>query len=230
MVVGGSSGVGAAIAARLSQDHQVSVLARRTDRVPNMPNLAPYSCDVTDGPAIGDIVKAAVADHGKLRILVYCAGQQLIKPLRAVSADDTARIISVNLTAAVIFGGLFASPRLSENDAVFCAISSIAAHRPEPAIIPYAAAKAGVEALVKGLARECAPRRAVAVAPGWLDTEMTQGYGSVYNEAFRERLETASPRGIATVDEVADLALFLTSDRASRITGQVVTIDGGASL
>lgn len=232
LIIGASSGIGAALAKRLAGDHQLSLLARRVDRIEALvgDNGTAYSCDVANSEQLSDRIKTAVAAHGKIDRLVYCAGRQLIKPLRAVSAADMADVVSVNLTGALVSAAAFASPRNAHADSVFCAISSIAAQRPEPGILAYSAAKAGLDALVHGLARECAPKRAVAIAPGWLDTEMTQAQPHVYNDEFRERLAASTPRGIATVDEVVDLAIFLMSDAARSITGQTITIDAGASL
>ena len=157
-------------------------------------------------------------------------GLQSIKPIRGLKVTDIQDVVTANLTAAIVFARLFASQRVSESEAVFCAISSIAAQRPEPGIVTYSVAKAGLEALVKGMSRECGPRRAVGVAPGWLDTEMTQSFPNIYNEAFRERLASEAPRGIATIESVSDMVLYLMSDQCCHITGQIITIDGGASL
>lgn len=232
LIVGASSGIGAALAARLVADHHVSLLARRVDRLDALagPHVTAYPSDVADGVGLSETIKAAVAAHGKIDRFIYCAGRQLIKPLRAASAADITDVVNVNLTGALISAGAFASPRNAHADSVFCAISSIAAQRPEPGILAYSAAKAGLDALVHGLARECAPKRAVAIAPGWLDTEMTQAQPHVYNDEFREKLAASTPRGIATVDEVVVLAMFLMSDAARSITGQTVTVDAGASL
>ncbi len=232
LIVGASSGIGAALAQKLAATHHLSLIARRTDRLDVLASTdaTTYPCDVTDSEQLVDTIKAAVGASGKIDRLVYCAGRQLIKPIRAVSAADMADVVNVNLTAALVAAGAFASPRNTHPEAVFCVISSIAAQRPEPGILAYSAAKAGLDALVRGLARECAPKRVVAIAPGWLDTEMTRSQPNVYNDAFRERLAASAPRGIATVEEVVDLALFLMSDAARSITGQTITIDGGASL
>ncbi|MFZ6864530.1 SDR family NAD(P)-dependent oxidoreductase [Undibacterium sp. Ji67W] len=232
LVVGASSGIGYAMAQRLSETHRVTALARRTDRLASLVEMGVSAvyCDVADLDSIAAIVEQSVATNGKVSALIYCAGLQMIRPMRTVKVTDIRQVIDVNLSAALVFGQLMASQRISEAQAVYCAVSSISAQRPEPAIIPYAVAKAGIEAMIKGLARELAPRRAIGVAPGWLDTEMTQSFKQIYNDAFKEQLMKKSPTGIATVDAVADLIEFLISPKAAFITGQIITIDGGASL
>ena len=234
LIVGASSGIGAALAHRLAADHHVSLLARRAERLDVLAKdhstASAYACNAADSEQLIETIKAAVAANGKIDRFVYCAGRQLIKPLRATSTAEIADVVGVNLTGALVSAAAFASPRLTHAESIFCVISWIAAERPEPGIVAYSVAKAGLDALVHGVARECAPRRAVAIAPGWLDTEMTQGQPHVYNAEFREKLAASTPRGIATVDEVVDLALFLMSGAARSITGQTVTIDAGASL
>ncbi|MBR0642197.1 SDR family oxidoreductase [Roseomonas hellenica] len=232
LIVGASSGVGYALAERLSASYRVTALARRIERLQPLEavGVRALRCDVSEPDQIASTLDEAVAAGGKITCLVYCAGLQSIKPMRMLRDADIRNVIDVNLTGALTFGRLMASQRVSEPESVFCAVSSIAAHRPEPAIVPYAVAKAGLEALIKGMARELAPRRAVGVAPGWLDTDMTRGFEKVYNTAFKENLARVSPRGIVTVEAVVDLVEFLVSPRAGFITGQIVTIDGGASL
>lgn len=232
LIVGASSGIGASVASRMLDTHQVTALARRIDRLELLQAAGAdvRFCDVADFESIPTVVEAAVAAQGKIDCLIYCAGVQMIKPMRSLKTNDIESVITVNLTAALVFARLIASQRISSSDSVFCAVSSIAAHRPEPAIIPYSVAKAGLEAMIKGMARELAPRRAVGVAPGWLETEMTGAFKAVYSETFKEELAKKAPRGIATVDAVTDLIEFLVSPKAGYITGQIVTIDGGASL
>ena len=232
LVVGASSGIGYAVAERLISTHEVTALARRTELLSPLVERGAVAmgCDVADLESIGPILDEAVQARGKIAGLIYCAGVQQIKPIRLAANEDIRRAIDVNLTAALVFARHFAGQRVSDAGSAFCAISSVAAQRPEPAIVPYAVAKAGLEAMIKGLARELAPRRIIGVAPGWLDTPMTRAFKKVYNDRFKEELAKTSPRGIATVDAVVDLIEFLLSPRAAYITGQIVTIEGGASL
>lgn len=232
LVVGASSGIGRAVAERFAQQGAVTALARRTDRLAELAaaGIATIAADVTDLAAIGGVLQAAVAERGPLTGLVYCAGVQIIKPMRSLGVDEVERLYRTNLVAPTLFAAAFGSARISTRDAVFCAVSSVAAQRPEPAIVPYSASKAGLDALIRGLARELAPRRAVAVAPGWLDTEMTQAHARMYGAEFKEALEKRSPAGAATVESVVEAIAFLMSPQARHVTGEILRVDGGATL
>lgn len=233
LVVGASSGIGRAVAERLAAGGaQVTALARRADRLAELAaaGIGTVAADVTDLSGIAGVVQAAVAERGLLTGLVYCAGMQVIKPMRSLTVEETDRLYRVNLVAPTLFAAAFASARVSTRDGVFCAVSSVAALRPEPAIVPYSASKAGLDALIKGLARELAPRRAVGVAPGWLDTEMTQAHARFYGAEFKEGLEKRSPAGAATVESVVEAIAFLMSPRARHVTGEILRVDGGAVL
>jgi gluconate 5-dehydrogenase len=232
LVVGASSGIGRAVAERFAKQGAVTALARRTDRLAELAaaGIATIAADVTDLAAIGGVLQAAVAERGPLTGLVYCAGVQIIKPMRSLGVAEVERLYKTNLVAPTLFAAAFGSARISTRDAVFCAVSSVAAQRPEPAIVPYSASKAGLDALIRGLARELAPRRAVAVAPGWLDTEMTQAHARMYGAEFKEALEKRSPAGAATVESVVEAIAFLMSPQARHVTGEILRVDGGATL
>jgi NAD(P)-dependent dehydrogenase (short-subunit alcohol dehydrogenase family) len=187
-------------------------------------------CDATNLVALEAEINAAVSRSGPISALVYCAGAQLIKPLRSLKATDISVVLEINLLVPIFLAKIFASQKVSKSDSVFCAVSSVAALRPEPGIVAYSAAKAGLSALIKGMAKELGHRRAVGVAPGWLDSEMTQSYKYIYNDDFRDALTRRSPAGVATVDSVVDVIQFLLSDKAQHVTGEIITVDGGAAL
>lgn len=232
LVVGGSSGIGRAVAERFAKGAQVTVLARRADRLAELASAGIFTitADASDLPSIGDLLQKVVSERGILSGLVYCAGSQLLKPLRSCTHDEVEQIYRINLVAPTLFAAAFASARISSKDSVFCAVTSVAAQRPEPALVTYAASKAGLETIIRGMAREIAPRRAVGVAPGWLDTEMTQVHARIYGSEFKETLQKRSPAGAPTVASVVDAVQFLMSAQAKHITGEILRVDGGAAL
>lgn len=231
-VVGGTGGIGLAIARQLVSSSNVTIMGRRLSLFAGLEGEG-FGCvelDVLQLDRIKPSLEAAVGQHGPLSALVYCAGKQEIRPLRMSQAADMAALVTVNLTAAMVCAGLFASNRVSLPSGVFCAISSTAAGRAEGGIVPYAATKAGLNALIRGMAREAAPRRAVAVAPGWIETDMTRSFPRLYTEEFKEKLAKATPLGLTPIEAVVQAVEFLLSPRAAHITGEVITVDGGASL
>lgn len=230
LIVGASSGIGYAAAEHfLSRGDAVTAIARRQDRLDPLlkQGARAVALDVTDFDALGEAMKAAAAEVGLFDTIIFCAGMQQIKPLRMTKSADLQAMIDINLTAPLVVGGLFASKKIAALDATYCLVSSIAGSRPEPGIVGYAATKAALDNAIRGMARELGPRRVVGVAPGWLDTEMTQASSSIYNQTFRERLEKDSPTGIASVDHVVACIDFLVSAPARAITGEIVRVDGG---
>lgn len=232
LVIGASSGIGEALSHSLLTDHRVSVVARRAERLATLVHAgaSAFPGDVSDLDSIAPLIAAAVACNGPVDALIYCAGAQLVKPLRSTTAADLQRMFTVNLVAPAVIAAQFANRRVSSDKATFCVVASVAGQRPEPGIVAYGAAKAGLINMVGGMARELGPRRVVGVSPGWIDTEMTQAYRHLYNDAFREQLAKNSPAGPASIDAVVDTIRFLLSPAARAITGEVIRVDGGAAI
>ncbi len=232
-IIGGTSGIGLEIAKRLLLSCKVSSFGRRIEKLNGMKsaceNLYIQYIDVQNDSSVQQGLESGVANFGKFDALIYCAGLQIIKPHRMLKIDDIDSLFNVNLRGALVASKLFCSSKFSGSDAVMCFVSSVAAEKPEAGIVAYSAMKAGLNALTKGLARESAPRRFVAVAPGWLDTEMTQKQ-PLYTPSYIEELRKRSPLGLTSVHNVVDAVEFLISKRASSITGEVLRIDGGAFL
>ena len=233
LIIGGSSGIGEKLVLKFAKQESVSVIARRIDKLKALEstNSNIFSCpgDATSLDNLKKSIDSCVEHFGKVDRLIYCAGKQVIKPHRLLNDEDINSLIGVNLKGAIYASKIFLSSKISEKHSVFCAISSIASVKPEPGIVAYSAMKAALDAMIKGLAKESAPRRFVGIAPGWLDTEMTQNQ-TIYNEGFRNELEKNSPLGLTGLSDIEDAVEFLTGNNANSITGVILSVDSGSSL
>ena len=233
LIIGGSSGIGEKLAFKFAKQESVSVIARRIDKLKALEstNSNIFSCpgDATSLDNLKKSIDSCVDYFGKVDRLIYCAGKQVIKPHRLLNDEDINSLIDVNLKGAIYASKIFLSSKISEKHAVFCAISSIASIKPEPGIVVYSAMKAALDAMIKGLAKESAPRRFVGVAPGWLDTEMTQSQ-QIYNDNFKIELEKKSPLGLTQVSDIVNAVEFLTCKEATSVTGTILVVDSGSLL
>ena len=210
----------------------VTAFARREERLKilNEFGIQTKSVDVNDHIKFKESVEELVTNNGKITHAIYCSGIQKIKPLRSFIYEDIQQIFQTNLIGPTFFGSLMASKKISTKESVYCIVSSIAANKPEPGIVPYSVSKAGLDTLIKGMALELAPRRFVAVAPGWLSTEMTKEYSHIFNEEYVEKLDKKTPLGIVNISSIVNSIEFLISNNAKHITGQTLIVDGGSSL
>ena len=232
MVVGSTSAIGSCLINRLKDRFKISALGRREQNLSGLDDrcIKSFTFDALSTDSIEQAFTGAVNHFGKVSLFIYCAGVQLIKPIRNLTSEEIDSLIRVNLSCPLIFSSLLASKKYSELDSVLCFISSIAGKKPEPGIALYSASKAAIDSLVSSLAIEMRPRRVVGVAPGWLDTPMTKKYDNIYTPEYIKSLKEKSPLGLATVENVVDAVEFLFSEKAKLITGQVITVDGGASI
>lgn len=182
--------------------------------------------DGTDADAIQDFAGAAVRRHRRIDVLVNNAavGLEGLLTLTSPAAIDAA--LRTNLTLPILLARACLKPMLARRDGVVVNLSSINALRGQTGVAVYGAAKAALDGLTRGLAREVGPAgvRVVSVAPGYFDSDMTAGIGPDQ----RRRIERRTPLGrLGSMEDVLGVVRFLTSPAASFITGQTITVDGG---
>jgi len=230
LVTGGSRGIGRAIAVELARAGATVTLSYRSgkdeaEEVARETGGRAVQADVSDPGQAKELVGAA----GDLDILVNNAGVTRDGLLARMSEEDWSDVIETNL------GGVFHTCRaavrgmMKRRAGSIVNISSIVGLHGNPGQTNYSASKAGIIGFTKALARELGNRgiRANVVAPGYVDTRLTQ----VIADEMRELMLANTPLGrFGTPEDIAGAVRFLCSDEASFITGEVLLVDGGLGI
>jgi 3-oxoacyl-[acyl-carrier protein] reductase len=239
IVTGGSRGIGNAIAAELLRGGAV-VYGLSRSAAGNQPELEALGresggayhwlqADMTREDEVTKAVEAAAAEAGGLDVLVNNAGITKDGLIFRMSTADWEDVLRANLTSAFLASRVAARLMIKQRSGSIVMISSVAGITGNAGQVNYAASKAGLIGFAKSLAREVASRgvRVNAVAPGFIETDMTRALG----DKAREALMSQIPLGRAgTAADVAALVAFLASDASAYITGQVIPVDGGLAM
>ncbi len=235
IVTGGGSGMGAAIAETYAREGaRVAVVDVNDDAakaiVAKIGKAAiAIRCDVTKRGDIDAAVAQTVSAFGGVNALVNNAGVAHVnKPLLDVSEQDFDRVFAVNVKGLFMFTQAVVPPMRGKGG-VIINIGSTAGLRPRPGLSAYNATKGAVHNLTKTLAVELAPDkiRVCAIAPVATDTPLLPTFlGPAPGQ--REKFIATVPLGrLATAQDIADAALFLASDEAKFLTGNIMEVDGG---
>ncbi len=226
VVIGGSSGVGLAVASQArAEGAQVTIMARNAERlasaIKQIPGISSRIVDLSDLQGIDQCFSSL----GRIDHLVISAGTLSFAALSASTPADWRAVLEERIIGPLV-AIKAASPHIARSIVLF---SGSIAHRPFPGSCVLAAAAGGIESAVRELALELAPIRVNAVSPGLLDTPMTEKFlGANKSQVFEDTLARLPARRIGTSDDAADVALFLM--RNAYVTGTIIGVDGGSRL
>ena len=240
IVTGGNGGIGLAMAQGLGKaGARIAVVGRNPDKLQQaLASLSEdgvearaYAADVCDEAAVAGLVAQVVSDFGRLDILVNNAGINIRKPVQELTLSEWNRVMDTNLSSAFLCCRA-AWPELKKQGGKVINIGSMtsifgAAYAPA-----YSASKGGIVQLTRALATSWAADniQVNAVLPGWIDTNMTQK-ARVDVSGLHERILTRTPAGRwGKPQDLAGIAVFLSSAASDFITGTAIPVDGGYSV
>ena len=231
-VTGASSGIGRAIAKVFAQNGaKVVGIARSEEKLRSLKEeigerFEYKIADVSDYEKVQQVFEEIINENGKIDILVNNAGITQDTLFMRMDLDKWKKVIEVNLGGVYNCTKAVISHMMRNRSGVIINISSIVGIYGNPGQANYAASKAGIIGFTKSLAKEVGKRgiRVVAVAPGFIETPMTENLPDQVKEMALKVIPLAR---FGKPEEVASAALFLASDLASYITGTVIEVSGG---
>jgi len=243
LVTGGGSGIGKGVAAGLAAaGANVTIIGRNAERLASAAgeikaasgagDVAFESVDVTDEEQVARVVEAVVARSGRLHGVVHCAGgSETIGPVTQIDSEAWRRTVDLNVNGTMSLIKHSAREMVRAGGGSFVGISSIAASNVHRWFGAYGVSKSALDHLMLLAADELGPSwvRVNGIRPGLIRTELVEVLLSSPEVSEDYRQCTPLPR-TGEVEDVANLAMFLLSDAASWITGQLINVDGGHGL
>ena len=239
IITGGATGIGAAISSLLSlngfnviityntSEKEATLLANEIKQKGGTAEI--FKSDITDSKSVDNLFDFAVTKFGTVDVLIANAGVAQQKQINDITDDDFNTMIATDLSGCFYCNRAAAKIMVKQHSGCIINISSMWGLVGASCESHYSAAKAGVIGLTKSLAKELGPSniRVNAIAPGVIKTKMLKGFS---DEDLKTLADETPLCRIGTPEDVANLVSFLASDKASFITGQTISVDGGFAL
>ncbi len=238
LVTGASRGIGRAIAVSLARNGaNVACVATNADKLKETVDTivsaggqaAAFTCNVADSAAVDNLVEKVVEQMGRLDIVVNNAGITRDTLLPRMSDEQWDDVIATNLRGVFLLARAASRTMMSQRYGRIINVSSVSGIRGNKGQTNYSASKAGVIGFTQSLALELAGRNVTvnAVAPGFIETDMTAALGDLGKDEAKKRIPC---KQLGQPEDIAEAVTFLASGAARYITGQVLTVDGGMTV
>ena len=237
LITGGSRGIGKSVAMKFAENGYKIIINYVSDKTDTeqlkkellqagAADILLIKADVSNSEDVKNMVKETIEKFEKIDVLVNNAGITKDNLLMRMSEEEFDKVIQINLKGTYLVTKEVTRYMMKKKKGSIVNLASVVGVAGNAGQCNYAASKAGIIGLTKSVAKELASRniRANAVAPGFIETDMT----NVLKDEIKENINSQIPlKRMGTAREVAELVYFLGEDSSSYITAQVINVDGG---
>lgn len=232
IITGAAQGIGRQIAKQFAADGAIVYACDKQDFTTDCTNIHPVTIDITDATSVKTTLTQIYKTEGRIDCLVNNAGIVYNRKIGMIVREETERMFLVNVIAALELTQLVSRLMTRNGGGSIVNIASVTAVHGSPGQVAYSATKGAIISMTKSAAKELAAKniRVNAVAPGIVKTERFEELYESNSEKIDTRIQRIALGRLGTPDDIAHACAFLASDRASYISGQILGVDGCASI